>query len=414
MKILLLNTNDISGGAARAAYRLHTGLLSHGIDVTYLVKNKNSTLESIITVTDDKYKLKSKINGRLNNYLIKKYKRKDNTLFSADLFSTNIHRIINQMDVDIIHLHWINGFVDIKSIGKINKPIVWTLHDMWPFTGGCHYDKGCGKYQNKCQKCPLLNSNQENDLSKKIFKQKVTTYKKIENLTVIGVSKWIADCAKKSELFKNKKIVNLPNLINTEEFEPVSKENARAILNLPIDKKIILFGAMDANSDKRKGYEYLKEALKNISIPKKELEIVIFGSSKIEIKSEYGIKTRYIGSLSDNLSLKLLYSAADVMVVPSLQETFGQTASESMSCGIPVVSFRSTGLIDIVVHKKNGYLAEPFESEDLIKGIEWILEDKERHKQLSYNARQKVLENFDSEVVIPKYVELYKSINKHK
>ncbi len=414
MKILLLNTNDISGGAARAAYRLHTGLLSHGIDVTYLVKNKNSTLESIITVTDDKYKLKSKINGRLNNYLIKKYKRKDNTLFSADLFSTNIHRIINQMDVDIIHLHWINGFVDIKSIGKINKPIVWTLHDMWPFTGGCHYDKGCGKYQNKCQKCPLLNSNQENDLSKKIFKQKVTTYKKIENLTVIGVSKWIADCAKKSELFKNKKIVNLPNLINTEEFEPVSKENARAILNLPIDKKIILFGAMDANSDKRKGYEYLKEALKNISIPKKELEIVIFGSSKIEIKSEYGIKTRYIGSLSDNLSLKLLYSAADVMVVPSLQETFGQTASESMSCGIPVVSFRSTGLIDIVDHKKNGYLAEPFESEDLIKGIEWILEDKERHKQLSYNARQKVLENFDSEVVIPKYVELYKSINKHK
>ena len=300
------------------------------------------------------------------------------------------------------------------SIGKINKPIVWTLHDMWPFTGGCHYDKGCGKYQNKCQKCPLLNSNQENDLSKKIFKQKVTTYKKIENLTVIGVSKWIADCAKKSELFKNKKIVNLPNLINTEEFEPVSKENARAILNLPIDKKIILFGAMDANSDKRKGYEYLKEALKNISIPKKELEIVIFGSSKIEIKSEYGIKTRYIGSLSDNLSLKLLYSAADVMVVPSLQETFGQTASESMSCGIPVVSFRSTGLIDIVDHKKNGYLAEPFESEDLIKGIEWILEDKERHKQLSYNARQKVLENFDSEVVIPKYVELYKSINKHK
>jgi len=410
MKILLINTNDISGGAARAAYRLHTGLLKSGVDSTYLVKNKRSNLESVITITDNKYKLKSKINNRLNKYLINKYKNRDNTIFSVDLFSSNIHKIINQMDVDLVHLHWINGFIDIKSIGKINKPIVWTLHDMWPFTGGCHYNQNCEKYKIECENCTLLNSNKKNDLSRRIFKQKVKAYNNIKNLTIIGLSKWITDCAKKSEIFKTRRIINLPNPINTKEFEPINKKNARRILNLPLDKKIILFGAMGADSDKRKGYVYLKEALKNISISNDELEIVIFGSNKVGIKNEFGIKIKYIGLFADNLSLRILYSAADVMVVPSLQENLSNMIMESMICGAPVISFNIGGNPDMMDHKKNGYIAKPFESEDLAKGIEWVLENKERHKKLSYNARQKVLESFDSKIVIPKYIELYKDI----
>ena len=410
MKILLINTNDISGGAARAAYRLHTGLLKSGVDSTYLVKNKNTNTEKVITITDNKYKLKSKINNRLNNYLIKTYKNRDNTIFSADLFSSNIHKIINQMDIDLVHLHWVNGFLNIKSIGKINKPIVWTLHDMWPFTGGCHYSQNCEKYKIECENCTLLNSNKKNDLSRRIFKQKVKVYNNIKNLTIIALSKWIADCAKKSEVFKNRRIINLPNPINTKEFEPIDKKNVRRILNLPIDKKIILFGAMSADSDKRKGYLYLKEALKNISISKDELEIVIFGSNKDEIKNEFGIKTKYTGSFSDNLSLKLLYSAADVMVVPSTQENLSNMIMESMSCGIPIIAFDIGGNPDMIEHQQNGYLAKPFESEDLARGMGWVLEDEERHKQLSYNARQKVLKSFDFKRIIPKYIELYKDI----
>ena len=167
---------------------------------------------------------------------------------------------------------------------------------------------------------------------------------------------------------------------------------------------------MSADSDKRKGYLYLKEALKNISISKDELEIVIFGSNKDEIKNEFGIKTKYTGSFSDNLSLKLLYSAADVMVVPSTQENLSNMIMESMSCGIPIIAFDIGGNPDMIEHQQNGYLAKPFESEDLARGMGWVLEDEERHKQLSYNARQKVLKSFDFKRIIPKYIELYKDI----
>ena len=410
MKILSINSNDIYGGAARAAYRLHNGLIDLGIDSTYLVKNKNSNLESVITITDNKYKLKSKINNRLNKHKLKKYKERQNIIYSVDLFSTNIHKIINKMDVDLVHLHWVNGFIDVKSIGKIDKPIVWTLHDMWPFTGGCHYDQNCGNYKSECGNCPLLNSHKNKDLSRKVFNKKIKAYKNIKKLTIVGLSKWIADCAKQSKLFKNLRVENLPNPIDIKEFNPVDKKNARAILNLPVNKKIILFGAMSADSDKRKGYKYLIEALKNISITKDEIEIVIFGYKKNEIKNEYGIKTKYVGSFADNISLKILYSAADVMISPSVQENLSNMIMESMSCGTPVVAFNIGGNPDMIDHKQIGYLTEPFNTNDLAKGIDWILEDNERRKALSLNARQKVLENFDSKIVIPKYIELYKDI----
>ena len=171
----------------------------------------------------------------------------------------------------------------------------------------------------------------------------------------------------------------------------------------------MLFGAIGATSDPRKGFDELSEALYKLTC--KDIEFVVFGSSEPQEPQDFGFKTHYLGHLHDDVSLVTLYSAVDVMIVPSLQEAFGQTASEAMACGTPVVTFAATGLLDIVDHKQNGYLAQPFNTDDLANGIEWIL-NTDNYDELCSNAREKVLREFDSIVVAKKYMELYKTILK--
>lgn len=226
-------------------------------------------------------------------------------------------------------------------------------------------------------------------------------------MTIVGLSKWLAECARKSTLFRDKKVINLPNPIDTTIFKPFDKEKARELWSLPLDKKLVLFGAMGATSDPRKGFVQLSEALNKLV--DKNIELVVFGSSKPKNSQNFGFKTHYLGHLHDDVSLVTLYSAADVMVVPSLQEAFGQTASESMACGTPVVAFGATGLLDIVDHKLNGYLAKPFDTTDLAFGIEWVL-NAPNYNELCKNAREKVIREFDSVVVAKKYIKLYEEI----
>jgi glycosyltransferase involved in cell wall biosynthesis len=297
--------------------------------------------------------------------------------------------------------------VKIDDIAKIKAPIIWTLHDNWAFTGGCHIMWQCEKYKYKCEACPRLGSNKENDLSKKIFKIKEKTFSKINDLTIVGVSSWLTGCSKDSFLLKGKKHLTLPNPINTHIFRIFDNDISRELWNLPKDKKLVLFGANSATSDINKGFNELTEALYKLN--NKNIEFVIFGSSKPKESQGFKFKTHYLGHLHDDVSLVTLYSAVDVMIVPSLQEAFGQTASESMACGTPVVAFGATGLLDIVDHKLNGYLAKPFDTTDLACGIDWIL-DNEKYDELCVNARKKVLKEFDSVVVSKKYIELYKDI----
>lgn len=296
--------------------------------------------------------------------------------------------------------------IRIEELSDIKKPVVWSLHDMWGFTGGCHYDEKCGKYQSNCFSCPILGSNKVKDLSRYVFSRKRKTYKKLDNLVVIGVSRWLAECARHSSLFADKRVVHIPNPIDTTIFSPFNKVEARRILNLPDEKKIILYGALSATSDSRKGYDELIKAFELIP-DKNDIELVVFGNSSPVIVPD-GLVVHSLGYI-DEVSLRLLYSAADVMVVPSLQEAFGQTASESMACGTPVVAFGATGLLDIVDHKQNGYLAEPFNSTDLARGISWVI-NSPIYQSLSQNAREKVVRCFDSRVVAKKFIELYASI----
>ena len=412
MKILIVNTYDLVGGAARAAYRLHQGLQIIGLDSKMLVQRKTNDDYTIISPINKYQKALFRVSPYLAAIQLRKYKNK--SLFSpAWLPYSRVAKIINELKPDIVHLHWITaGMLSIEELSKIKSPIVWTLHDMWPFTGGCHYDDNCEKYKNGCGKCPILNSSITNDLSTRVFKRKKKAFSMISNITVIGVSKWLAKCAQDSMLFNGKRVINLSNPIDVNYYKPLDKKIAREMLKLPYIKKIVLFGAINATTDRRKGYDALSDALKKVKT--ENIELAVFGASGSSSSNNFNFPVHYLGSFHDDISLRVLYSAADVMVVPSIQEAFGQTASEAMACGTPVVAFNATGLKDIVDHLINGYLAIPYEPLDLAKGLKWVL-DHHSPQELSIKARQKVLDCFEMEKVAHLYKKLYEEIldNKH-
>lgn len=413
MKILIVNTYDIQGGAARAAYRLHQSLLAQNIDSQMLVQNKSSDDFTVLTTNSTQVQRNlNKLRRFIDNIPVKFYKERTKTFFSPAWFGfSNTIDIINEIDPDIVHLHWINeGMIKIEDLSRIKARIVWSLHDMWAFTGGCHYDEECEAYKKGCGSCKVLGSTKNNDLSRKIFNRKEKTFAQIENMTIVGLSKWMHTCSQSSSLLKDKRHVSLPNPIDTNIFKSFDKEKARELWNLPQDKKLILFGAIGATSDPRKGFGELSETLNKLTC--KDVEFVVFGSSEPKVSQNLGFKTHYLGYLQDDVSLVTLYGAVDVMIVPSLQEAFGQTASEAMACEAPVVAFGHTGLLDIIDHKINGYLAKPFDTLDLANGIAWVL-NAENYDELCQNAREKVLKEFDSVVVSRRYIEFYEDILKN-
>jgi len=413
MKILIVNTLDIQGGAARAAYRLHKALLNQNIDSQMLVQCKSSDDFTVETISNTKVlKGLNKIRSTIDSIPVRFYKNRTKTLFSPSWFGfSNIVDKINEINPDIVHLHWIcEGMIRIEGLAKIKAPIVWSLHDMWAFTGGCHYDEECAGYEKECGSCKVLGSDKDNDLSRKIFNRKQKTFLQIENMTIIGLSKWLNECSKSSTLLKGKKHINLPNPIDTNIFKPFDKDKSRELWSLPKDKKLVLFGAMGATSDPRKGFKELSDALHKLE--DKNIEFVVFGSSEPKESQNFGFKTHYLGCLADDVSLVTLYSAVDVMIVPSLQENLSNAIMESLACGTSVVGFDIGGNSDMIIHKETGYLAKPFDTTDLACGIEWILYN-ENYDKLCQNAREKVLREFDSVVVGKRYIELYEDILKN-
>lgn len=371
---------------------------------------KSSNDHTIIGSNSKTEKLKSILSIQIDNLPTKLYRNRSKSLFSPALLSlNNIADKINKINPDIVHFHWINaGMITISEIESINAPIVWSLHDMWAFTGGCHYSDKCVRFKETCGKCHILGSNKENDLSHRLFKRKQKMFSIKKDVTIVGLSKWLFDLSKNSGLLKSKNHINLPNPIDSNIFKPIDKNFSRNVWNLSKDKKYILFGAMGATSDPRKGFKELKEALNKMK-KSQNVELLVFGSNKPQNSTDFGFKTHYLGSFNDDISLMTLYNASDVLVAPSLQENLSNTLMESLACGTPVVGFNIGGNTDLIDHKKNGYLTKPYNTSDLMRGIEWIL-NHNNYTQLSSNARLKVLKNFDYTIVSKKYIDLYKKI----
>lgn len=408
MKILHLVSQDY-GGAGRAALRLHQALLDKKIDSMILVQQKTTDKVAVYRLAKTNFqKIIEKIRPALSIFFLLPYPKRHKDIFSPNPPSNSLLiKTISSMNPDIIHLHWINsGFFNIADLAKLKIPILWTLHDGNTYTGGCHVvPNGCDKFKTHCQKCPMLASNFKYDLSYFVFRKKSKIYPKL-NLTINALSKWIENCAKESALLKDKKIINLPNPIDTKIYQPIDKVIAKKILDLNPSKKIIAFGAINALDIARKGYSELKKALTLLK-NKKNIQLVIFGASQGEPIE--GIDTLYLGHLNDDISLKIAYSAADAFITPSLAENLSNVIMESLACGTPVVAFDIGGNSDMIEHKINGYLAKDYK--DLAVGIEWILGlDEMVHRSLCNNSRKKVTQNFNCDIVSLQYIQTYKEI----
>jgi len=394
MKVLHIVAGDLNGGAARGAYWLHLGLKELGVNSKVFTSSKTTLNDdSVISTTQTKKgKLFNIFRGQIELLIVKFYKNK--LIFSTGLFGVDFTKTKEYKEADIIHLHWINGgFVNMKHLSKIDKPIVWTIRDMWPMTGGCHYAMECEKYKTGCGSCEQLQSNSNYDLSKFILNRKKKFLPK--SMKIVGISSWLSQKAKESYLFKDFDVITIFNNVNTNDFFPIEKNIAKKLLGIKTNKKIILAGAQDLKSF-YKGFDKFIEAIKQLN--KNKYFLCFFGNLDKSIVNNLGFEYKNFGFLYDTISLRLLYSASDVFVAPSLMDAFGKTLVESMACGTPVVCFDATGPKDIVTHKVDGYKAKPFDTTDLKNGIEWVL-DADNYDELCKNAREKVVREFDSKVV---------------
>lgn len=419
MKVLTVNISDTSGGAARAAFRIHQAVRALGVDSTMFVKDKQSDNATVLQVSDfgtpnwmkNSYRfVQNKLKNKIQQYRWSKYPIR-NDVFLSDLRSSSIHGAFQKIDFDVLHLHWINlRFLDLKELVKLNKPIVWTLHDAWAFTGICHYFYDCEKYKTSCGACPHLNSTNEKDLSYQVWKKKQAYYRDL-NLHIVSPSNWLGQAAKESSLLAQFPVHIIPNPIDTKLFTVSNKERVRIDLGFQKEKKYILYGAMNAVKDKNKGFQHLMNAIKHLEVnyEHSNIELLIFGADKSSTPIETKIPIRYYGYIRSDSIMVQLYQAADVMVVPSLSENLSNAIMESLSCGTPVVAFDIGGNSDMIEHKLNGYLAENVSSKELADGITWCLENNEI-ANLSINARNKVLENFTEDKVGMMYKRVYEGV----
>lgn len=410
MNALLLSWS-LEGGAGGAAYRLHQGLRRIGVNSQVLVDKKTDDDNTVMPLAETRIARGMRLlRPKLNDLPLKLYPSRIGLFFSAQWPPDFLLPKVAQLHPDVINLHWVlNGFVRIESLRRFDEPVVWTLHDMWPFTGGCVHGLDCDRYTSRCGACPQLQSEKDWDLSRWVWRRKARAWKGL-NLTLVTPSNWLADCARASSLFMDQRVEVIPHGLDTETYKPIDQRLARQLLNLPIGKKIILFGAWMLSY--WKGFHLLQEAILDLSKSgwRDDLELALFGFSRPETPVDLGFKSHYLGRFHDDLSLALVYSAADVMVVPSLVESFGLTACESLACGTPVVAFNSSGLKDIIDHQRNGYLARPFDAKDLAEGIVWVLDDNERHQRLSQCAREKAEREFSLELQAQRYLALFNEV----
>ena len=411
MKILLCNTTDSGGGAAKAALRLLDGFRHEGHDAEMLVLSKSQSNPRVLDTNEFKsnhpltrlYRdLKRKILFQYKSYQWSKYPKKIKRSLH-DVYVSYLEDALKHIEFDLLHLHWVEGgFVNFKELQNVDKPIVWTLHGSFPFTGICHHLL-CDRYKTRCGACPALGSTKENDFSTRNFSLKQKRYRKL-NLTIISPSRYLAEKAKESTLLGDRDVHVIPNGIDTDLFSPASKSEARKRLDLE-EKPTILFGAVGFHSDPNKGFELLRESLYRLSefYSGWQLQLIVFGGISEE---EIPFPIWNAGFVKDEEELKWIYSAADVMVVPSKHENLPYTIMESLSCATPVTAFNIGGNGEMIGHKENGYLAEPFKSEDLAEGIRWCLENNGGNV-LGKNGRQKVLTNYQYKEIAKQHIELY-------
>ena len=414
MNILHISTSDSVGGAAKACLNISNALNSIGVNSTILVQQKKTKNESVKEASTH-FKTDSRI---IIDYFLMKFLSKDRRgRFTFPFVGTEIYTYDLMEKTDIINLHWINGgFLSLKSLENIfvlKKPVVWTFHDMWVFTGGCHYTGGCVNFLTRCENCPALIFSGKHDLSDQIFKSKEKIFSK-NKFSIVTCSNWLADESRNSHLLKGFEVNVVPNPIDTSVFSPQPVGNAKESLNLPKDKIILLFSAFTVN-EVRKGFNYFKEALHELNNRKPELrdmiEIVVLGSANKNDYNDIPFEVKFPGRLNDINKIVLYYSAADLFIAPSIQENLSNTVMESLACGTPVLAFNIGGMPDMIVNSENGFLVNRVSGDELSRGIQRFIEmDTNSRQRLRENARKKVIDHFSSAHIANQYISIYKKL----
>ena len=416
MRVLIINTSERIGGAAIAANRLMDALKNNGIKAKMLVRDKQTEQISVVGLKKSWWKVWQFIWERVIIWKANKFKK--HNLFEVDIANTgtDITSLPEFKQADVIHLHWINqgmlALTDIRRIIDSGKPIVWTMHDMWPCTGICHHARQCNKYQQECKNCPyLLNGGSPRDLSNKVFLQKKELYNN-SSIVFVTCSQWLKEQAEKSALLDKHTVINIPNPININLFKPRNKQEARTRCNFPADKRIILFGAAKP-TDKRKGVDYFIESCNLLVQKHPELKdrigIAIYGKQSEQIVPLLPFETYDLKYISSEKELVNVYNAIDLYATPSLEENLPNTIMEAMACGVPCVGFNVGGIPEMIDHLHNGYVAEYKSAEDFANGIYWTLTEGE-YDMLSEEASRKVTACYSEGTIAKKYIEVYNKI----
>jgi glycosyltransferase involved in cell wall biosynthesis len=419
MRVLIINTSERIGGAAIAANRLMDALRNNGIQAKMLVRDKQTDNITVIGLKKSLWSIWQFVWERIVIWKANHFKQ--HNLFAVDIANTgtDITTYPEFKEADTIHLHWVNqGMLSLKDLKKIlqsGKPIVWTMHDMWPCTGICHHARECDKYHKECHHCPYLyNGGAKKDLSHQTFKKKKELYQ-LSPITFITCSQWLKERAGQSALLEQHPIVHIPNPIKTNLFTPRNKVEARQKCNLPTDKKLILFGSVKI-TDKRKGIDYFIESCKILAEKHPELVnnlgVAVYGKESEQLKSLVPFQVYALDYISNEKELVNVYNAVDLYVTPSLEENLPNTIMEAMACGIPCVGFNVGGIPEMIDHLHNGYVADYKSAEDFANGIHWTLSESE-YQSLSEEARRKVTSSYSESTIAKKYIEVYNKIIGH-
>ena len=407
MRILIINTSERTGGAAVAANRLMEALKNNGVKAKMLVRDKET---DSLTVCGLSAKWRTQWNFLWERFVIwvhLHFQREH--LFEMDIANcgVDITKMPEFEEADVIHLHWVNqGMLSLENIRKIlatGKPVVWTMHDIWPATAFCHVTLGCQHFTSQCGNCRLLpGGGSSNDFSTTIWKRKQRMLAD-GSIYFVACSHWLESEAKRSALLSGQKITSIPNPIDTRIYKKGDKQEARQRLGLPLDKKLILFASQRV-TNANKGMDYLIEACRQLQLP--DAAVVILGGHAEEVVSQLPLEAFPLGYVNEEQRIVDVYHAADVFVLPSLSENLPNTIMEAMACGVPCVGFKVGGIPEEIDHRRNGYVAEYRNAEDLARGIRWILTETD-YEELSKNAVHKVVQNYSQQSVALKYLDVY-------
>ncbi len=413
MRVLIVNTSERIGGAAVAASRLMDALNNNGVKAKMLVRDKQTNNLSVVTLPSSWLLRWHFLWERLVVFFHLHFSKSH--LFEIDIANsgTDITRLPEFKEADVIHLHWINqGMLSLNDIQKIvrsGKSVVWTMHDVWPATAICHITLGCTNFTKHCHSCKYLpDGGRRNDLSSKVWAKKQKMLNE-GNISFVTCSRWLEGEARNSALLKDFPITSIPNPIDSHLYSPGSQKEAREKEQLPADKRLLLF-ACQRLTNRNKGIQYLIEACQLLAerYPKtrEEIGIILLGSHAEELTGLLPFPTFPLGYVAEEQRLVNIYRTADVFVLPSLSENLPNTIMEAMACGVPCLAFRVGGIPEEIDHKKNGYLAKYEDSTDLAEGIRWILYEAD-HEQLSNQCVSKVSRNYSQSSVAIRYIEVY-------